>query len=86
MTEQTSLAESSEECYRSERAVMLMVVEHNIKYTDSFIYLFLRGDLGDVGLDGRIIIKSMLKKYGVRIWTVFIWLGIGAHGRIFGAQ
>jgi hypothetical protein len=43
-------------------------------------------DLGDICVGGRIIIKLILRKCDVGIWTGFIWLGIGAHGRIFGAQ
>jgi hypothetical protein len=28
--------------------------------------------LGDLDVDGRIILKSILKKQGVRMWTVII--------------
>jgi hypothetical protein len=32
---------------------------------------------GSVNIDGSIILKYMLKKYGVRLRTGFIWLRIG---------
>jgi hypothetical protein len=31
-----------------------------------------REHLGDVGINGKIILKNILKKYGVRMWTGFI--------------
>jgi hypothetical protein len=39
--------------------------------------LKVRGHLEDVGIDGRIIFKLILKKWVGRNWTVFIWLIIG---------
>jgi hypothetical protein len=30
--------------------------------------------LEDVGVDGRIILRRMLKKYAVRAWIGFAWL------------
>jgi hypothetical protein len=33
--------------------------------------------LKDLGLDERIILKWILKKYDGIVWTGFIWLGIG---------
>jgi hypothetical protein len=33
--------------------------------------------LGDPGVDGRIILKWILRKCGDRVWTVLIWLRIG---------
>jgi hypothetical protein len=33
-----------------------------------------RDRLGDIGLDGRMIINWILKKYGVWIWTELIYL------------
>jgi hypothetical protein len=36
--------------------------------------------LGDLGVDEKIILKWILKKYGWGIWTGFIWLGIGFIG------
>jgi hypothetical protein len=34
------------------------------------------GYLDDIGIDGRIILKSILKKYDVRLYTGLIWLKI----------
>jgi hypothetical protein len=36
--------------------------------------------LYDVGVDGRIILKVTLKKWGVKIWTEFTWLRIETNG------
>jgi hypothetical protein len=30
--------------------------------------------LGDVGMDERVVLKSILMKYGISMWTAFIWL------------
>jgi len=30
--------------------------------------------LGDLSVDGRMIIKQILKKWDVRLWTRFKWL------------
>jgi hypothetical protein len=38
--------------------------------------------LGDLGKDWRIILKWILGKYDVRIWTGFCWLRIGFSGGI----
>ena len=35
------------------------------------------GHLKDVGVDGTIIIKLILNKYGERAWTGLIWLRKG---------
>jgi hypothetical protein len=37
--------------------------------------------VGDVGEDGRIILKLFLKKWVVRMWTGSIWIRIWASGR-----
>jgi hypothetical protein len=37
--------------------------------------------LGDSGVDGKIIIRLILKKWGVRVWTGSSWLREGAVGR-----
>jgi hypothetical protein len=39
-----------------------------------------RKHLEDLGVDGRIILRCVLKKKGVRVWTGFIWLKIGISG------
>jgi hypothetical protein len=33
--------------------------------------------LEDLGIDGKKILKRILKKQDVRVWPGFIWLGIG---------
>jgi hypothetical protein len=33
-----------------------------------------RDHLGDLGVDGKIILKRILGKQDVRMWTAFIWL------------
>jgi hypothetical protein len=35
--------------------------------------------MGDLCLDGKIILKLILKMYGVTIWTGFIWLRIRSN-------
>jgi hypothetical protein len=37
----------------------------------------------DLGIDGRVILKFILKKYGVRVWAAFIKLRIGSSGGFF---
>jgi hypothetical protein len=32
----------------------------------------------DLVIDGRIILKWFVRRYGGRVWTGFIWLRIGA--------
>jgi hypothetical protein len=36
--------------------------------------------LGDLDVDGRIILEWLLKKYGVSVWTGFIWPKKGSSG------
>jgi hypothetical protein len=38
--------------------------------------------LRDIGLDGRIILKQILKNSGVRMWTRFICLRIRSIGEL----
>jgi hypothetical protein len=37
--------------------------------------------LGDLGIDGRIVL--FFNKYGVMLWAEFFWLGAGTSGEIF---
>jgi hypothetical protein len=39
--------------------------------------------LEELGVDGKIILKFVLKKQGGTIWTAFIWPGIEYVGRLF---
>jgi len=39
-----------------------------------------RDNFEDLGLDGRIILKWILRKWDVGVWTGSIWLGIGTGG------
>jgi hypothetical protein len=41
-----------------------------------------RHHLGDISVDGRIILKRILNKYGVMMWTGFIWLRTGSSGEL----
>jgi hypothetical protein len=40
-----------------------------------------RDHLKDLGVDGRIILKWILRKW-TRIWSGFIWLRLGTTGRV----
>jgi hypothetical protein len=35
-----------------------------------------RSHLGEVGVDGKIVLEWILEKFGMRVWTGFIWLRI----------
>jgi len=41
-------------------------------------YLKGRDHLGHPSVDGSILLKWILRKYGVRVWIAFIWLRIGS--------
>jgi len=36
--------------------------------------------LGDQGVDRRIILRGIFRKWDVGVWTGLIWLGIGTGG------
>jgi hypothetical protein len=36
----------------------------------------------DVGVDGRKILDWILRKWGAKVWTGFIWLRIGTIGKL----
>jgi hypothetical protein len=36
--------------------------------------------LGELGVDGKIILQCILNKYDVMIWTGFLWLELGTSG------
>jgi len=39
-----------------------------------------RDDRGDPGVDGRIILKLIFRKWDVAVWAVSSWLRIGTGG------
>jgi hypothetical protein len=39
-----------------------------------------RDGLEDLGIDGTIILKCILKKWNWKAWTGFVWLRIGTGG------
>jgi hypothetical protein len=49
--------------------------------TKSLLHILKRRDhLGDIFVDGRIILKRILKKWVERRWNGFIWLSIEQSG------
>jgi hypothetical protein len=43
--------------------------------------LNIRNHLEDLGVDGRILLKCILKKWDEKTWTGLLWLRIGAGDR-----
>jgi len=41
-----------------------------------------RDHLGDRGVDGRIILRWIFRKWDLKAWTGLIWLRIGTDGRL----
>jgi hypothetical protein len=39
-----------------------------------------RGNMEDLVIDGRMILRRILQKQDVRVWTGFVWLRIGISG------
>jgi hypothetical protein len=39
-----------------------------------------RGHLGDPGVDGRIILRCMFRKWDVEVWSELSWLRMGTGG------
>jgi len=42
-----------------------------------------RDNLGDIRTDGKIILKSIFKKWDGETWTRLLWLRIGKSGGLF---
>jgi hypothetical protein len=40
-----------------------------------------RHHVEDLGIDGRVVLKCILKKLSEMVWTAFIWARIGNTGR-----
>jgi hypothetical protein len=49
----------------------IYIYQQNIKETDH---------LGNLDVDGRIILKLILKRWDRSVWTLFMWLRIGTRG------
>jgi hypothetical protein len=42
--------------------------------------------LMDLGVDGRMTVKYILNKHGMRVWIRFKWLRTESNGGIFSTQ
>jgi hypothetical protein len=42
-----------------------------------------RGDLGNIGIDGRILLKWIFEKYGLNLWFSFNWFMIKKSTFVF---
>ena len=43
--------------------------------------MYERGNLEDLGMNERVLLKYILKKYDWKAWTGLIWFKIGTCGR-----
>jgi hypothetical protein len=59
------------QCYRNEKWIQIFFFLQNLKGRDH---------LEDLGVDGKIILKWILRKVGKKLWTRCIWLRIGTSG------
>jgi hypothetical protein len=41
-----------------------------------------RDHMENLGIDGKVILGWMLRRWGRRVWTGFIWIGIETSGRL----
>ena len=45
-----------------------------------------REHVQDLGVDGRIILKLIFKKWNIGMWTEYIWLKVGICGGLFSVR
>ena len=57
--------------HKGERRGICRVLVGNLRIKDH---------LGDPGVDGRIILRWIFRKWDVRLWTGLSWLRIGTGG------
>jgi len=63
-------------------------VSHMIFMACNFSHfcLNIRDHLEEWSLNGKIILEWILRKKGRKVWTGYIWLGIGTVGRLLWLQ
>jgi hypothetical protein len=59
------------------------VIEARFEVAVARINLKERNHLGNLGLDGRIILRWIFRKWNVGVWTGSRWLRIGTGGGHF---
>jgi hypothetical protein len=60
--------------------IFLTVLAGTEKQSYQFFYLFIEDHWGDQGVDGRIILEWIFRKWDVGIWTGLGWLRIDIGG------